>query len=51
MKNIILTASLITNLFIGAGLWAFCNGHIARAESDYVGVLEDTVKPVKLARK
>lgn len=51
MKNIILTASLITNLFIGAALYAFCNGHIARAESDYLAQLEDTAKPVKLARR
>lgn len=51
MKNIILTASIVTNVFIGLTLYAFTTGKVEKSRVDYVTELEDFARPVKLAKK
>lgn len=48
MKNITITALLVSNLFTGTMLYAFACGQIERHQNDY---LTEVSAPVKLARK
>lgn len=53
MKNIIITALLVSNIFTGTILYCFTTGQVARGEVDYVSAIAepDAARPVKLAKR
>jgi hypothetical protein len=50
MKNIILTASIVSNMFLAVLLYAFTSGHIEKPQTDYLTEISAAAKPVHLSR-
>lgn len=51
MKNVILTASIVSNAFLAVWLYAFTSGHIERPTVDYLTEVSAAAQPVHLSRR
>ncbi|MFN9301356.1 MAG: hypothetical protein ACK6DA_01165 [Candidatus Kapaibacterium sp.] len=53
MKNIFITALVVSNVFTGVILYCFTTGQVARSEVDYISAIAepDAPRPVKLAKR